>query len=195
MLYATGMFVPDPFIFLRLHGKNFIVMNDLEIDRARQQAPHCHVLSLSKYQRKLRARSLKQPGFAQIVQTILREKKIGAVHVPQNFPLSLALELQRLHVTLKVKSDFFAERELKSPAEVKKVSAALMMAYAFTGFAVLHTLTLALKNRVLWLCCIYAVVIVVVWPLLAMIALGIADAIFGLRQRFLQRRPPPLPVS
>jgi hypothetical protein len=75
------------------------------------------------------------------------------------------------------------------------VSAALMMAYAFTGFAVLHTLTLALKNRVLWLCCIYAVVIVVVWPILAMIALGIADAIFGLRHRFLQRRPPPLPAS
>ena len=41
MLYATGMFVPDPFIFLRLRGKDFIVMNDLEIDRARQQAPHC----------------------------------------------------------------------------------------------------------------------------------------------------------
>jgi hypothetical protein len=75
------------------------------------------------------------------------------------------------------------------------VSAALMMAYALTGFAVLHTLTLALRNRALWLCCIYAVVIIVVWPIFAMIALGLADAIFGLRQRFLQRRPPPLPVS
>ena len=75
------------------------------------------------------------------------------------------------------------------------VSAALMMAYALTGFAVLHTLTLGLKNRALWLCCIYAIVIVVVWPVFAMIALGLADAIFGLRQRFLQRRPPPLPVA
>ena len=75
------------------------------------------------------------------------------------------------------------------------VSAALMMAYALTGFAVLHTLTLGLKNRALWLCCIYAFVIVVVWPVFAMIALGLADAIFGLRQRFLQRRPPPLPVA
>ena len=31
------------------------------------------------------------------------------------------------------------------------VTAALMMAYALTGFAVLHTLTLALKSRALWL--------------------------------------------
>ncbi|MEY2466936.1 MAG: hypothetical protein QOD03_1457, partial [Verrucomicrobiota bacterium] len=35
MLYAVGMFVPDPFIFLRLRGRDFIVMSDLEIDRAR----------------------------------------------------------------------------------------------------------------------------------------------------------------
>jgi Xaa-Pro aminopeptidase len=128
MLYATGMFVPDPFIYLRLRGKNFIVMNDLEIDRARHQAPHCRVLSLSNYQKKLRARGVQQAGFAQIIQTILREKKVGAVFVPQNFPLGLATELQRLQVKIKVKAEFFAERELKSPAEVKKVSAALMMA-------------------------------------------------------------------
>ena len=128
MLYATGMFVPDPFIFLRLRGKDFVVMSDLEIDRARQQAPHCRVLSLSDYQKKLRARGNKQPGFAHIIQAILREKKISSVLVPQNFPLGLATELQRLRVSLRVKPDFFSERELKSPAEIKKVSAALMMA-------------------------------------------------------------------
>ena len=128
ILYATGMFVPDPFIFLRLRGKDFIVMSDLEIDRARQQAPHCRVLSLTDYQKKLRARGIKQAGFAHIIQTILREKKIGTVFVPHNFPLGLATELQRLRVAVKVEPAFFSERELKSPAEVKKVSAALMMA-------------------------------------------------------------------
>ena len=75
------------------------------------------------------------------------------------------------------------------------VTAALMMAYAFTGFAVLHTLTLASKNRAIWLCCTYALVMVVGWPILAMVALGLADAIFGFRQRYLQRRPPPIPAS
>jgi Xaa-Pro aminopeptidase len=51
MLYATGMFVPDPFIYMRLRGRNYIVMSDLEIDRARKQAPHCQVLSLSRFQK------------------------------------------------------------------------------------------------------------------------------------------------
>jgi hypothetical protein len=75
------------------------------------------------------------------------------------------------------------------------ITAALMMAYALTGFAVLHTLTLALKSRALWLGCTYAIVAVFMWPVLAMVLLGLADAIFGFRRRYLQGRPPPLPAS
>ena len=75
------------------------------------------------------------------------------------------------------------------------VAATLMMAYALTGFAVLHTLTLALKSRALWLGCTYAVVAVFSWPVLAMAVLGIADAVFGIRQRYLRSRPPPIPAS
>ena len=71
---------------------------------------------------------------------------------------------------------------------------ALMMAYALAGFAVLHTLTLALKSRAIWLSCTYAIVVVFGWPVLAMIALGLADAVFGFRHRF-RGKPPPLPAS
>ena len=72
---------------------------------------------------------------------------------------------------------------------------ALLMAYAITGFAVLHTLTLALKGRAFWLSCTYAFVVVFGWPVLAMVALGLADAVFGLRQRFMRGRPPPVPAA
>jgi hypothetical protein len=69
-------------------------------------------------------------------------------------------------------------------------SATLMMAYALTGLAALHTLTLGMKSRTLWLSSAYAVVMVFGWPILALVALGLADAFFGFRQSFLQRRPP-----
>jgi hypothetical protein len=72
---------------------------------------------------------------------------------------------------------------------------ALLMAYAITGFAVLHTLTLALKGRAFWLSCTYTFVVVFGWPVLAMVALGLADAVFGFRERFLRGRPPPLPAA
>jgi len=75
------------------------------------------------------------------------------------------------------------------------VTAALMMAYALIGFAVLHTLTQTLKSRAFWLGATYAVMVVFVWPVLAMVFLGLADAVFGIRLRILQKRPPPLPAS
>ena len=73
-------------------------------------------------------------------------------------------------------------------------TSALVIAYALTGFAVLHTLTLAFKSRAFWLGSAYAFVVVFGWPMLAMAALGLADAVFGLRRRYLRSHPPPLPV-
>jgi hypothetical protein len=76
------------------------------------------------------------------------------------------------------------------------VTAALLMTYALTGLAVLHTLTLGLKSRALWLSCTYAILVVSGgWLVITMVILGIADAIFGLRQRYLRGRPPPIPAS
>ena len=74
------------------------------------------------------------------------------------------------------------------------VTSALMLAYGFAGFAVLHTLTLASKSRALWLGSAYAVVVLFVWPVIAIVVLGLADAVFGFRRRYLRRQPPPLPA-
>ena len=75
------------------------------------------------------------------------------------------------------------------------VTAGLSIAYAMTGFAVLHTVTLAMKSRALWLGCAYAVAMGFAWALLAVALLGLADAVFGLRRRYLRGRQPPLPKS
>ncbi|WP_050425460.1 DUF2232 domain-containing protein [Bradyrhizobium tropiciagri] len=75
------------------------------------------------------------------------------------------------------------------------ITTALVIGYALVGFAVLHTLTLSLNSRGFWLGGIYAVVVMFGWPIVAIFALGIADAVFGLRQRYLQTRPPPLPAA
>lgn len=129
MLYAVGVFVPDPFIYLRLRGRPLVVMSDLEIDRARAQARHCRVLSLTQWQERLRRRGVRSPGFAQIIRAILRGRGRRRLCVPGDFPHGLAVELQRLGVRVKVARDgVFPERQHKSPAEVKKLSAALAMA-------------------------------------------------------------------
>ena len=129
MLYAVGMFVPDPFIFLRHGARSYVVMSDLEFDRARANARNFHVLALSRYQQRLRKAGIPRPGLAQVIALLLREKRIRRVEVPHHFPLGLAEELKRQRVRVVPRTgSLFPQREFKTPAEVKKISAALLMA-------------------------------------------------------------------
>ncbi|MDB6024490.1 MAG: putative peptidase [Verrucomicrobiales bacterium] len=129
MLYAVRMFVPDAFIYLRLNGKCHVVMSDLEIDRARKEAAHCKVISQSTLAEKARSQKIRVPGFASVIATVLKEKQIKRVWVPANFPLALARDLQKLRIDVQVKNDgFYPQRQIKKADEVKKLSAALMMA-------------------------------------------------------------------
>lgn len=128
MLYAVRMFVPDPFIYLRIRGRCHIVMSDLEIDRARAQAPHCTVIPLTHCRKRLKQQRRKAT-FGQIIRLILSEERIRRVVVPYNFPSGLAEELRRLDVQVRVRNgSYFQQRERKNAEEVKKISGALTMA-------------------------------------------------------------------
>jgi Xaa-Pro aminopeptidase len=153
MLYAVRMFVPDSFIYLRLNGKCHIVMNDLEIDRARKQARHCRVLSWTAYSKKLKWQGVKSPGFAAVIREILQEKRLRKVFVPASFPHGLARELRRLRIKVKVhEGNFFPERQFKTADEVKKISAALMMAEVglAEGIQALKNARIAKNRRLLY---------------------------------------------
>jgi hypothetical protein len=70
------------------------------------------------------------------------------------------------------------------------------MAYAALGFAVLHGITIGLASRGLILGTVWALVLLLGWPLAFVAILGLADAALGLRARVAQRRgptPPNLP--
>src|SRR5258706_8976681 len=129
MLYAVAMFAPAPFVYLRLHGKCHVVVSDLEIDRARREASHCRIISLSQCQKKLRKEGGISSSFARVIRLILREKRLKKIFVPDSFPHGLARELRRLKIKIKIKEgSFFPQREIKNAEELKKISAALMMA-------------------------------------------------------------------
>lgn len=128
MLYAVGTFVPDPFVYARLKGQHLVVVNDLELARLRRAAPHCRVMGVSQFQRHLPGRRRKLQ-IARVVRILLREHGVRRVTVPHGFPHGLARELRRLKVKIRPCDDaLFPERQTKSADEVKKISAALMMA-------------------------------------------------------------------
>ncbi len=128
MLYAVGVFVPDPFIYFRIDGDCHVVVNDLEVNRVRKRARHCRVFSYNQFLDKLR-RKVKQPGLATVISFLLRERHLRKIFVPANFPHGLARELRNYRIKVRVKKEgVFPQREFKCADEIKKISAALMMA-------------------------------------------------------------------
>ena len=129
MLYAVGMFAPDPLLYLNVRGKAYLVLNDLEIGRARRCAAHCHIVALSQVTNRLRRDGIEAPEWADVIRSVLRQRGVRKVVVPAHFPFALARKLRNRKIKLRVRDGaFFPKRQLKSAEEVKKISAALMMA-------------------------------------------------------------------
>lgn len=126
MLYATRMFVGDPFIFLEQNGKRTIVLSDLEIDRGRRQAQVDEIVPLNALERELQGRSKKTPRLGKVLSHFLRKRGVRSALVPANFPLGFAEELSSQKIRLQTTKDlFWPEREAKTEDELKSIRRAL----------------------------------------------------------------------
>jgi Xaa-Pro aminopeptidase len=130
ILYPTGFFAPDPFLFMQKGRQKILVMSDLEMDRARAQARVDRVLSWSKLAAPLESGG-KRAVPADVIARALKLLGLRRVDVPRTFPLGLAMELDargiRLHLGGEV---FWPEREIKQPREIHSIEASLRAAEA-----------------------------------------------------------------
>jgi len=127
VLYATGFFCPDPFVFVRTaSGRRVYVMSDLEIDRARAQSNAHRVLPLSRYTERARERVGKPPAAGDVIAEVLRDLRIRTVRVPAGFSAGVADRLRRRGVGVRVaEGPLFPERLRKHPREVRAIRSAM----------------------------------------------------------------------
>ena len=126
MLYATRMFVPDPFIFLEQNGTRTVVLSDLEIDRARKQAQADEILSYSEFEREVQGKDKKAPPYEKVLAHFLRKRGVKWALVPSNFQLGYARELERNDIRLQTTNGlFWPEREAKTEDELRLMRRAL----------------------------------------------------------------------
>ncbi len=128
MLYASGLFAPDPFIYLRRKGREYLCMSDLEFDRAEKEAPHCEILSLTKIQSLLRRKDIRHPGWGEVAAWMLKKYRIRSIKVPETFPLHMARVIQEHCPDLVLEpAEVFPERLIKTPKEIQHLQEALRM--------------------------------------------------------------------
>lgn len=129
LTYATGLFVPDAFAWFQTPaGKTHLLLNSLEIDRARRTARVDQCLDLSQEEKRL---GQKKPPYAKLLATILRRHRIRSAEIPASFPVGLAQELSRSGLKLHpLPEPFFPSRTKKTKSEITNISQALRAAEA-----------------------------------------------------------------
>jgi Xaa-Pro aminopeptidase len=150
MLYATGFFVPDPFLFLQQGKRTTIVLSDLEIDRGRKEARVDKIVAYSEITKTLK----KGPtaGFLEHAVAFLRERKVRRAAVPGSFPLGLAAGLTKAGIKLVPQEGlFWPEREFKTDAELRLLRESLSITEAgmARGIEVLRAAKIGRKKNLL----------------------------------------------
>lgn len=127
LLYATRLWAPDPFIYFEHRGKKHVVLSDLEIDRGKKVATVDRVLSLTRCQKALKDRGVKQPGLGDVLNHVLHELRVRTIEVPNSFPVGIARKLRRIRV-VPVAEPFYPARQVKTTQEIKHLERSLYLA-------------------------------------------------------------------
>lgn len=133
--YACKFSAPDPFIFFETRGKKYLVMSDLEIDRAKKNAKVTKVLSLSKYT-KLAEKKFKKPNQLDILETIFKDFGIRKLEVPPSTPFTLVDGLRRKRFKIvSGETPFYPQRLQKTELEKKLIVKAQNLVFDMMGLA------------------------------------------------------------
>jgi Xaa-Pro aminopeptidase len=153
LLYLTKFRVGDPCAYINTGERSYLLLSDLEIDRGKRVAAVDEVLSLSELEKTVQGENAEKPSMAKILARFISDRGTQKVTVPQDFPFGLARALRKEKIKLKPeKGAFVPERQIKTPAEIKAMSAALRITEA--GFAraieVLKATTIRKDNTLMW---------------------------------------------
>jgi Xaa-Pro aminopeptidase len=128
MLYATRIFIGDPFIFLQQKGKRTLVLSDLEIDRAKKNAKADEFVMFNQLEREVQGKAKKAPPYEKVLAHFLTKRGVKRALVPANFPLGFANEIKRKGIALETSNGlFWPAREKKTAEEIRRLKRALRM--------------------------------------------------------------------
>ncbi|MBI2093749.1 MAG: aminopeptidase P family protein, partial [Candidatus Omnitrophica bacterium] len=118
LYYATRFLAPDSFIFIQVGSRRFLLMSDLELDRAKAQAQVDEVLSYTVFAQDLKKLKGKEPTMMDVVGEFLKAYNVSSVEVPADFGVTYADALRQRDYKVTPKPEpFFPERMLKSEEE------------------------------------------------------------------------------
>lgn len=126
LYYTTRFMAPDAFVFMEIGGTKHLLMNDLEVDRARAQAKVDKVHSISTLAKELREKTGKKVGYLDLIEGFARKEGADKFTVPASFPIEFADPLRERGFELTFRPDpFYEARTVKTAEEIKAITKAI----------------------------------------------------------------------
>jgi Xaa-Pro aminopeptidase len=119
LYFACRFMAPDPFVFFEYAGRRYLLLSDLEIDRAKKEAEADRFLPLSEYTKKAEKRH-KNPSIIDVLDVVFKEKGIKNLLIPANTSFALADALRKKGYKLKAGPRPFYEGRFQKSADEKK---------------------------------------------------------------------------
>ncbi len=145
LYYATKFLAPDPFVFMEIRNKKYMIVSDLEIDRARKQAKVHHIVSATALSREYRQKYNRPPRPIELVCYFLKKQKVKSILIPGDFPVEHFDILKRAGFRISYKKGmFYDQRAIKRPEEIRAIQQALRI----TEQAVQKAVSLLKKSKI-----------------------------------------------
>ncbi len=129
LLYLTGLFTEEPFLWFEANGRQIVMVSDLEFGRAqRVTSSNIQVLSCRQARKEWGMQDQKARP-ADYIAAASRQNSVAAWQVPPDFPLKLAAEIQKKRLELYTPdTPFCPERTRKTKSEIEQIKFAVRLA-------------------------------------------------------------------
>ena len=125
MRYATGLDIPDPFIYAELSEKKYVIVSSLELSRAKKEAKRgIKVIFVEDVDTSnIRIPKTRKQNLADLASSFLLSYNVTEVQVPHN-TWTLHTDTFREHnLRVKLANPFFPERLIKTEDELRSIKA------------------------------------------------------------------------
>ncbi|MDI6902458.1 MAG: Xaa-Pro peptidase family protein [Methanocellales archaeon] len=124
MFYLTNFLAPDPFVYLKRDGAEFIIVSQMEFSRARKESKIRDVRSAAEYGMLELLKKYKdaQKACSELLKDVLNKEGVKRIAVPRDFPFFIASELHDFEIVpVRLLEEL---REVKNRAEIESIKRA-----------------------------------------------------------------------
>jgi len=130
LFYATQYHAPDAYLFLLHNGRKYMIMKQLEYDKAKRLAKVDEIIRLEPFWQRTGKSIPKSDYDIDVIDEVLKEFGIKTFQVPEMSSLLLVDELRKKGYTIEgVEDPFFPERQRKTKEEKKHIETSQKAAY------------------------------------------------------------------